>query len=267
MRGLNGPSCDCYCFCMCSPPTPSPLAALSTTPLVWHSHAPPGVHPALAAAPAVHTTQGLAACTGGERPAWTSAQTSQSSAARPWRWCAPGSSPSWIFPAPWSTWRRRWVEDTEWSATGTGQRPAKLHASPYRQRQLLHLSPKAALSVTCTKCQLQLPVATPALLASFTQGVCVAALGSDEFPAFFTPHSGCRAPFRVESPAQAAAMVDASRRLGLEGGMVLGEPCCLLVWSPFHCADTCDTEDQARRADEKAACWPLHALLLQHWAG
>lgn len=159
------------------------------------------------------------------------------------------------------------VEGTEWSATGTGQRPAKLHASPYRQRQLLHLSPKAALSVTCTKCQLQLPVANPALLASFTQGVCVAALGSDEFPAFFTPHSGCRAPFRVESPAQAAAMVDASRRLGLEGGMVLGEPCCLLVCSPFHCADTCDTQQQARRADEKAACRPLRALLLQRWAG
>ncbi|GAB4823379.1 hypothetical protein N2152v2_010425 [Parachlorella kessleri] len=57
-----------------------------------------------------------------------------------------------------------------------------------------------------------------------TQGVCVAALGSDEFPAFFTPASGCRAPARVDSPAQAAAMAHAARRLGLEGGMVLGVP-------------------------------------------
>jgi hypothetical protein len=29
-------------------------------------------------------------------------------------------------------------------------------------------------------------------VAQETQGVTVAALGSDEFPAFFTPHSGCK---------------------------------------------------------------------------
>jgi pseudouridine-5'-phosphate glycosidase len=56
------------------------------------------------------------------------------------------------------------------------------------------------------------------------QGVCVAAYGADEFPAFFTPHSGCKAPCRVDTPAQAAAMVAAARRLQLGGGMVLGVP-------------------------------------------
>lgn len=35
-----------------------------------------------------------------------------------------------------------------------------------------------------------------------TQGVCVAAYGTDEFPAFFTPHSGCKAPCRVDFPEQ-----------------------------------------------------------------
>jgi pseudouridine-5'-phosphate glycosidase len=35
-----------------------------------------------------------------------------------------------------------------------------------------------------------------------TQGVCMAAYGSDEFPAFFTPHSGCKAPCRVDTPDQ-----------------------------------------------------------------
>lgn len=35
-----------------------------------------------------------------------------------------------------------------------------------------------------------------------TQGVCVAAYGADEFPAFFSRHSGCKAPCRVETPEQ-----------------------------------------------------------------
>jgi pseudouridine-5'-phosphate glycosidase len=35
-----------------------------------------------------------------------------------------------------------------------------------------------------------------------TQGVCVAAYGADEFPAFFSRHSGCKAPCRVDTPQQ-----------------------------------------------------------------
>lgn len=57
-----------------------------------------------------------------------------------------------------------------------------------------------------------------------TQGVCVAAYGADEFPAFFTRHSGCRAPCRADTPEQAAAMVDAALRLRLGSGLVLGVP-------------------------------------------
>eukprot|EP00887_Chlorella_sp_A99_P006732 scaffold3.g6732.t1 len=55
-------------------------------------------------------------------------------------------------------------------------------------------------------------------------GVCVAAYGADEFPAFFTRHSGCRAPCRADTPEQAAAMVDAALRLRLGSGLVLGVP-------------------------------------------
>ena len=55
-----------------------------------------------------------------------------------------------------------------------------------------------------------------------TQGVCVAAYGVDEFPAFFTRHSGCRAPCRMETPEQVAAAIEAGARLGLGSGMVLG---------------------------------------------
>jgi pseudouridylate synthase len=53
-----------------------------------------------------------------------------------------------------------------------------------------------------------------------TQGVCVAAYGADEFPAFFTRRSGCSAPCRVDSPQEAAAIVAAGRRLGLAGTLI-----------------------------------------------
>jgi pseudouridine-5'-phosphate glycosidase len=54
------------------------------------------------------------------------------------------------------------------------------------------------------------------------QGVTVAAYGTDEFPAFFTCHSGCRAPVRIDTPEQAAAVVHAGLRLNLGSGMVIG---------------------------------------------
>ena len=58
-----------------------------------------------------------------------------------------------------------------------------------------------------------------------TQGVCVAAFQSDEFPAFFTPSSGCKAPCRVEDPQQAAGLVASSLQLGLGSGILIGESC------------------------------------------
>lgn len=55
-----------------------------------------------------------------------------------------------------------------------------------------------------------------------TAGVGVAALGTNEFPAFFTPRSGCAAPLRVEDAAGFARMVLAQERLGLTSGLILG---------------------------------------------
>ncbi len=57
-----------------------------------------------------------------------------------------------------------------------------------------------------------------------TQGVAVVALGTNEFPAFFTPASGCAAPLRVDTPAQCAQMIDAAHRLRLDSGMVFAVP-------------------------------------------
>ena len=57
-----------------------------------------------------------------------------------------------------------------------------------------------------------------------TQGVAVLALGTDEFPAFFTRRSGCPAPTRVETAHEAAAVVHASSILGLKSGLLVAVP-------------------------------------------
>jgi len=59
-----------------------------------------------------------------------------------------------------------------------------------------------------------------------TMGVCVAAYGSDEFPAFFTASSGCLAPARVDSPAEAAALLRSVQELDLGSGIVIGRRLC-----------------------------------------
>jgi pseudouridine-5'-phosphate glycosidase len=70
-----------------------------------------------------------------------------------------------------------------------------------------------------------------------TQGVCVAAYGTDEFPAFFTPRSGCRAPCRFDTPAQAASAIYAIQKLQLQSGMVIGVPI-----PPEHAAQGVEVE-------------------------
>ncbi|GBF99787.1 hypothetical protein Rsub_12227 [Raphidocelis subcapitata] len=57
-----------------------------------------------------------------------------------------------------------------------------------------------------------------------TQGVPVAAFGADELPAFFTRHSGCKAPCRVDTPREAAALFKASLDLRLGCGAVVAVP-------------------------------------------
>lgn len=57
-----------------------------------------------------------------------------------------------------------------------------------------------------------------------TQGVAVCAFGETSFPAFYTRDSGLPAPWRVDSPKEAAAAWNASLRLGLGGGMVVAVP-------------------------------------------
>ncbi|XP_057249119.1 pseudouridine-5'-phosphate glycosidase-like [Beta vulgaris subsp. vulgaris] len=58
----------------------------------------------------------------------------------------------------------------------------------------------------------------PICLAQETQGVCVAGYGTNEFPAFFTETSGCKVSCRINSPEDAALLIDANTKLKLGTG-------------------------------------------------
>ncbi|CAK9050158.1 unnamed protein product [Durusdinium trenchii] len=57
-----------------------------------------------------------------------------------------------------------------------------------------------------------------------TQGVCVCGYGTDDFPAFFTPTSGLPTSCRVDSPSQAAELLQKQLQVQLNSGMVLAVP-------------------------------------------
>jgi pseudouridine-5'-phosphate glycosidase len=57
-----------------------------------------------------------------------------------------------------------------------------------------------------------------------TLGVPVLAVGSDEFPSFYSRSSGHAAPNRVDTAAEVAAVMSAQWRLGLESGLVVANP-------------------------------------------
>ncbi|KDP43637.1 hypothetical protein JCGZ_22951 [Jatropha curcas] len=57
-----------------------------------------------------------------------------------------------------------------------------------------------------------------------TQGVCVAAYKTDEFPAFFTETSGCKAPCRVDTPEDCARLIDVNTKLKLGTGILIAVP-------------------------------------------
>ncbi|MDF2093751.1 pseudouridine-5'-phosphate glycosidase [Knoellia sp. 3-2P3] len=57
-----------------------------------------------------------------------------------------------------------------------------------------------------------------------TLGVPVVGFGTDEFPSFYSRSSGHRAPMRVDSVEQLAAMMRAKWDLGLSGGIAVANP-------------------------------------------
>ena len=61
-------------------------------------------------------------------------------------------------------------------------------------------------------------------------------LAADEFPAFFTPHSGCQAPCRINQPDEAAQMLHHCRALDLQSGILIGVSLLTLEWPSQLCS-------------------------------
>ncbi|XP_065362844.1 uncharacterized protein LOC135956320 [Calliphora vicina] len=59
-----------------------------------------------------------------------------------------------------------------------------------------------------------------------TQGVCVAAFNSEggKFPDFYTRDSGCKAPYNLQNPQEAAKLINALHQLQLQSGILIGVP-------------------------------------------
>ncbi len=57
-----------------------------------------------------------------------------------------------------------------------------------------------------------------------TKGVAVVGYCTDDLPAFYTPSSGFPVAYRADTPADIAAALQAKRKMGLSGGMVIANP-------------------------------------------
>jgi len=57
-----------------------------------------------------------------------------------------------------------------------------------------------------------------------TKGIPVYCYQTDELPAFYTRHSGIRAPFRADSPEELASIWNAKNELGIQGGFIVANP-------------------------------------------
>ncbi len=107
--------------------------------------------------------------------------------------------------------------------------------------------PRANLAVVCSgaKSILDLPATLEVLE---TRGVPVIGFGTSEFPAFYARSSGLALAQRVDLPEDAALVLLAQRRLGLDGAVIFANPC------PASLAIEADTLDgHVRRALADAA--------------
>ena len=96
-----------------------------------------------------------------------------------------------------------------------------------------------------------------------TKGVTVLGYGTDELPAFFTPHSGLPLAHRADSPDEVAKVMAAKWGLGLKGGLLVANPV-----PAEHGFDAQAATEQALKAAEAAGVEgkALTPFLLNHIA-
>ena len=96
-----------------------------------------------------------------------------------------------------------------------------------------------------------------------TKGITVLGYGTDEFPAFFTPHSGIPVAHRADSPEQVASILKAKWGLGLKGGVLVANPVPAEFGFDASAATDKALADAARQGIEGKALTPF---LLKHIA-
>ena len=106
-------------------------------------------------------------------------------------------------------------------------------------------TPVAVISAGA-KAILDLPATLEALE---TAGVPVIAVGTDDFPAFYSRSSGLKAPMRLDSASEIAAFLNAKRRLGFQGGALIANPIPLSAEIP---AEAISATIEAALAEAKA---------------
>ncbi len=108
---------------------------------------------------------------------------------------------------------------------------------------------RTPVAVVCSgaKSILDLPLTLEVLE---TQGVPVIGYGTDELPAFYSRSSGLPVDLRIESPAEAAAIIDARSTLGLPQGILITVPVPAEHELPAEAAEQAIAE-ATRIADEQ----------------
>ena len=96
-----------------------------------------------------------------------------------------------------------------------------------------------------------------------TKGITVLGYGTDEFPAFFTPHSGIPVAHRADTPEQVASILKAKWGLGLKGGVLVANPVPAEFGFDASVATDKALADAARQGIEGKALTPF---LLKHIA-
>ena len=97
-----------------------------------------------------------------------------------------------------------------------------------------------------------------------TKGVPVVCFGVDSFPAFWSRTSNLRAPIRLDTPGEIAAMVRMRHKLGFDGGVLVANPVPEhdeIPWAQIHPAVDGALAEAARRGISGKAVTPF---LLEH---
>jgi len=82
---------------------------------------------------------------------------------------------------------------------------------------------KTPVMVVCAGCKSILDIGLT-LEYLETHGVPVLSVGTEDFPAFYTSKSGFKSDYRVDTPAELAAIYKASIDMNLESGILVGNP-------------------------------------------